>query len=81
MNHTELDLIVAELMFPILVDLAPTGKTIGYKEIADQIKAQNSDVAEIANITQRHIGRNKKYRRRIVVVQDKGTGVPSLFSH
>lgn len=57
MNHTELDLIVAELMFPILVDLAPTGNTIGYKEIADLIKARNPDVPEIANITQRHIGR------------------------
>jgi T5orf172 domain len=57
MNHTELDLIVAELMFPILVELAPTGNTIGYKEIAEQIKAKNTDVAEIVNITQRHIGR------------------------
>lgn len=57
MNHTELDLIVAELMFPVLVDLAPTGKTIGYKEIADLIKTNNPDVTEIANITQRHIGR------------------------
>ena len=57
MNHTELDLIVAELMFPILVELAPTGNTIGYKEIANLIKTKNPEVAEIANITQRHIGR------------------------
>ena len=57
MNHTELDLIVAELMFPILVELAPTGNTIGYKEIADLIKEKNPDVSEITNITQRHIGR------------------------
>ena len=57
MNHTELDLIVAELMFPILVNLAPTGNTIGYKEIADLIKANNPEITEIANITQRHIGR------------------------
>lgn len=57
MNHTELDLIVAELMFPILVNLAPTGNTIGYKEIADLIKADNPEITEIANITQRHIGR------------------------
>lgn len=57
MNHTELDLIVAELMFPVLVDLAPTGNTIGYKEIAELIKDKNPDVTEIRNITQRHIGR------------------------
>lgn len=57
MNHTELDLIVADLMFPVLVDLAPTGKTIGYKEIAALIKKLNPDVTEIRNITQRHIGR------------------------
>jgi len=57
MNHTELDLIVAELMFPVLVELAPTGNTIGYKEIADLIKDKNPKVAEIKNITQRHIGR------------------------
>ena len=57
MNHTELDLIVAELMFPVLVDLAPTGNTIGYKEIAKLIKDKNPDVTEIRNITQRHIGR------------------------
>jgi hypothetical protein len=57
MNHTELDLIVAELMFPVLVELAPTGKTIGYKEIADLIKIKNPNVSEIKNITQRHIGR------------------------
>lgn len=57
MNHTELDLIVAELMYPILVDLAPSGNTIGYKEIADLIKARNPAVTEIRNITQRHIGR------------------------
>lgn len=52
MNHTELDLIVAELMFPILVKLAPTGNTIGYKEIADLIKANNPEITEISNITQ-----------------------------
>lgn len=57
MNHTELDLIVAELMYPILVDLAPSGNTIGYKEIADLIKTNNPNVTEIRNITQRHIGR------------------------
>lgn len=57
MNHTELDLIVAELMYPILVELAPTGRTIGYKEIADLIKEKNPNVSEIENITQRHIGR------------------------
>lgn len=57
MNHTELDLIVAELMFPILVELAPTGNTIGYKEMAELIKDKNPAVVEIANITQRHIGR------------------------
>lgn len=57
MKHTELDLIVAELMFPVLVELAPTGNTIGYKEMADLLKKNNPNVAEIANITQRHIGR------------------------
>lgn len=57
MKHTDLDLIVAELMFPILVELAPTGNTIGYKEIADLIKARNPDVKAVAKITQRHIGR------------------------
>jgi|GEM_PF-2776061 len=57
MNHTDLDLIVAELMYPVLVELAPTGDTIGYKEIADLIKAENPNVPEIKNITQRHIGR------------------------
>ena len=57
MNHTELDLIVAELMFPVLVDLAPSGNTIGYKEIAELIKNKNPNVTEIRNITQRHIGR------------------------
>lgn len=57
MKHTELDLIVAELMFPILVELAPSGNTIGYKETADLIKDRNPNVPEIANITQRHIGR------------------------
>jgi hypothetical protein len=57
MNCTELDLIVAELMYPILIELAPSGKTIGYKEIADLIKVRNPDVSEIKNITQRHIGR------------------------
>ena len=57
MKHTDLDLIVAELMFPILVELAPSGNTIGYKEIADLIKARNPEVAEVAKITQRHIGR------------------------
>lgn len=57
MNHTELDLIVAELMFPVLVELAPTGNTIGYKEIAELLKVKNPKVTEIKNITQRHIGR------------------------
>lgn len=57
MNHTELDLIVAELMFPVLVKLAPTGNTISYKEMADLLKENNPNVAAIANITQRHIGR------------------------
>jgi len=57
MSHTELDLIVAELMFPVLVELAPTGNTIRYKEMADLIKSKNPNVAEISNITQRHIGR------------------------
>ncbi len=57
MSHTELDLIVAELMFPVLVELAPTGKTIRYKEMADLIKSKNPNVIEISNITQRHIGR------------------------
>ncbi|WP_444890064.1 GIY-YIG nuclease family protein [Microbulbifer sp. DLAB2-AA] len=57
MNHTELDLIVAELMYPVLVDLAPSGNTIGYKEIAELIKDRNPNVTEIRNITQRHIGR------------------------
>lgn len=57
MKHTELDLIVAELMFPVLVELAPTGNTIGYKEMADLLKNNNPNVAEIAKITQRHIGR------------------------
>src|SRR5690554_873993 len=57
MNLTELDIIVAELMFPILVEIAPTGKKVGYKELADLIKAMNPHVPEIANITQRHIGR------------------------
>lgn len=57
MNHTDLDLIVAELMFPILVELAPTGETITYKNIAELLKLRNTDVPEIQNITQRHIGR------------------------
>jgi hypothetical protein len=57
MKHTELDLIVAELMFPILVEIAPTGETITYKEIAELIKARNPNIPQIANITQRHIGR------------------------
>lgn len=57
MNHTELDLVVAELMYPILVELASTERTIGYKEIAELIKNRNPDVVEIRNITQRHIGR------------------------
>ena len=57
MSHTELDLIVAELMFPVLVELAPTGNTIRYKEMADLIKLKNPNVTEISNITQRHIGR------------------------
>lgn len=57
MKHTELDLIVAELMFPVLVKLAPTGSTISYKQMADLIKQTNPNVVEIANITQRHIGR------------------------
>lgn len=57
MKHTELDLTVAELMFPVLVELAPTGNTIGYKEMADMLKKNNPNIAEIANITQRHIGR------------------------
>ena len=57
MSHTELDLIVAELMFPILVELAPTGNTIRYKAMGDLIKSKNPNVTEISNITQRHIGR------------------------
>lgn len=57
MHHTDLDLIVARLMYPILVDKAPSGKTIQYKEIAEQIKSENPDVIEIRKITQRHIGR------------------------
>lgn len=57
MNHTELDLIVAELMYPVLVDLAPSGNTIEYKKIADLIKDRNPNVTEIRNINQRHIGR------------------------
>ncbi len=44
-------------MYPILVDLAPSGNTIRYKEIADLIKARNPNISEIRNITQRHIGR------------------------
>ena len=54
---TELDLIVAELLFPILVELAPSGNTIGYKEIADLIKKKHSDIPEIKSLHHRHIGR------------------------
>lgn len=94
MKHTELDLIVAELMFPILVDLAPSGNTIGYKEIADLIKSRNPDIPEIANITQRHIGRKLgtvweftkeqgcPHIGSLVVLQggDCGTGISSIVS-
>lgn len=94
MKHTELDLIVAELMFPILVELAPSGNTIGYKETADLIKTRNPNVAEIANITQRHIGRKLgtiweftksqgcPHIGSLVVLQggDCGSGITSIVS-
>ena len=54
---TELDLLVAELMFPILVEVAPTGYTLGYKQLSDLIKERNPNVDAIKSLNHRHIGR------------------------
>jgi len=71
---TELDLIVAELMFPILVGVAPTGDTLGYKELSDLIKARNPHVHMIKTLHHRHIGR----RLGTIWEFTKGQGCPHI---
>ncbi|HIF5682076.1 TPA: GIY-YIG nuclease family protein [Vibrio parahaemolyticus] len=73
---TELDLLVAELMFPILVEVAPTGDTLGYKQLSDLIKARNPSVEAIKTLHHRHIGR----RLGTIWSFTKGQGCPHIGS-
>ncbi|NOZ09459.1 MAG: hypothetical protein GXP09_00205 [Gammaproteobacteria bacterium] len=54
---TDLDLQMAELIYPILVELAPSGKTITYKEVVESIKERHPDIPEVKRLHHRHIGR------------------------
>ncbi|EGQ9064986.1 GIY-YIG nuclease family protein [Vibrio parahaemolyticus] len=73
---TELDLLVAELMFPILVEVAPTGETLGYKQLSDLIKERNPNVDAIKTLHHRHIGR----RLGTIWSFTKGQGCPHIGS-
>lgn len=73
---TELDLLVAELMFPILVEVAPTGNTLGYKQLSDLIKERNPNVDAIKTLHHRHIGR----RLGTIWSFTQGQGCPHIGS-
>jgi len=73
---TELDLLVSELMFPILVKDAPTGVTLGYKQLSDLIKERNPNVDAIKTLHHRHIG----LRLGTIWSFTKGQGCPHIGS-
>jgi hypothetical protein len=54
---TELDLLMAELIYPILVNLAPTGETISYKGVVEKVQELYPNTPEVKNLHHRHIGR------------------------
>jgi len=54
---TELDLLMAPLIFPILVEIAPTGKTLTYIEVVELVKARYPDMPEVSTLHHRLVGR------------------------
>lgn len=54
---TKLDLQMAELIFPILVDLAPTGGTITYKGVVEAVRSRYPNISEVYRLHHRHVGR------------------------
>jgi len=48
---------MAELIYPILVKLAPRGKTITYKGMSDLVKEHHPNVPGVSRLHHRHIGR------------------------
>lgn len=48
---------MAELIYPILVELAPTGETITYKGMSDLVKVRHPNVPDVSRLHHRHIGR------------------------
>lgn len=54
---TELDILMAELIYPILVEIAPLGKTLTYKGVVEEVKKRYSNIPEVKTLHHRHIGR------------------------
>ena len=54
---TELDLRMAELIYPILVEIAPSGKTITYKGVVEAVRERYPDIPEVYRLHHRHVGR------------------------
>jgi hypothetical protein len=54
---TDLDLELAELIYPILVEIAPTGDTITYKEVVTAVKERYPNALGVKTLHHRHIGR------------------------
>lgn len=54
---TDLDLQMAELIYPILVELAPTGDTITYKGVVTAVRERYPHIPEVARLHHRHVGR------------------------
>ena len=54
---TDLDLQMAALIYPILVELAPSGKTITYKGVVEAVRERHPDIPEVKRLHHRHIGR------------------------
>lgn len=54
---TDLDLLFAKLIYPILVELAPTGQTMTYKDVVEAVQARHPDIPEVRRFHPRHVGR------------------------
>ncbi|MCG7538245.1 GIY-YIG nuclease family protein [Pseudoalteromonas sp. OF7H-1] len=90
---TELDLLMAELIYPILVELAPTGETITYKGVVKKVQDTYPGIPEVKSLHHRHIGRRlgtiwrftEKYGcphiGALVINQDTGECGRSITEH
>jgi len=54
---TDLDLQMAELIYPILVEIAPSGDTITYQGVVEAVRERHPNIPEVKRLHHRHIGR------------------------